>query len=200
RRIVLGVDRLDYTKGISERLLAFERLLERYPSWQGRVSLIQISAPSRTRVPEYIAQKQEVDRLVGAINGRFSEEDWVPIRYLYRTYSQEELAAFYREADVCIVTPLRDGMNLVAKEYIAAQTADPGVLVLSRFCGAAEELREAVIVNPYDVDGMADDLKRALEMPLAERQERWQALIKRVHAVTAQTWCDRFLADLACSA
>ncbi|MCS6925799.1 MAG: alpha,alpha-trehalose-phosphate synthase (UDP-forming) [Candidatus Binatia bacterium] len=196
RRIVLGVDRLDYTKGIPERLLAFERLLERYPAWQRRVSLIQISAPSRTRVPEYIEQKREVDRLVGAINGRFSEEDWVPIRYLYRTYSQEELAAFYREADVCIVTPLRDGMNLVAKEYVASQTADPGVLVLSRFCGAAEELREAVIVNPYDVDGMADDLKRALEMPLAERQERWQALIKRVCAVTAQTWCEQFLADL----
>jgi trehalose 6-phosphate synthase len=200
RRIVLGVDRLDYTKGIPERLLAFERLLERYPAWQGRVSLIQISAPSRTRVPEYIEQKREVDRLVGAINGRFSEEDWVPIRYLYRTYSQEELAVFYREADVCIVTPLRDGMNLVAKEYIAAQTADPGVLVLSRFCGAAEELREAVIVNPYDIDGMADDLKRALEMPLAERQERWKALHKRVQAVTAQTWCEQFLADLACAA
>lgn len=196
RRIILGVDRLDYTKGIAERLLAFERLLERYPTWQSHVSLIQISAPSRTRVPEYIAQKQEVDRLVGSINGRFSEEDWLPIRYLYRTYTQEELAAFYREADVCVVTPLRDGMNLVAKEYIASQTGNPGVLVLSRFCGAAEDLREAVIVNPYDIDGTADALNRALGMPLTERQERWQKLIERVRSATAQTWCERFLADL----
>jgi trehalose 6-phosphate synthase len=196
RRILLGVDRLDYTKGIAERLLAFERLLERHPQWRGRVSLIQISAPSRTRVPEYITQKQEVERLVGAINGRFSEEDWIPVRYLYRAYSQEELAAFYREADVCIVTPLRDGMNLVAKEYIAAQTVDPGVLVLSRFCGAADDLREAVIINPYDIDGTADAFHQALEMPLAERKERWQMLLERVHTRTAQAWSEQFLSAL----
>ena len=196
RRILLGVDRLDYTKGIAERLSAFERLLERHPHWRGRVSLIQISAPSRTRVPEYITQKQEVEQLVGAINGRFSEGDWTPVRYLYRAYSQEELAAFYREADVCIVTPLRDGMNLVAKEYIASQTVNPGVLVLSRFCGAANDLREAVIINPYDIDGTADAFKQALEMPLAERKERWHVLLERVHTRTAQTWSTQFLAAL----
>jgi trehalose 6-phosphate synthase len=194
--LVLGVDRLDYTKGISERLLAFERLLERYPSWRRHVSMIQISAPSRSRVPEYITQKREVDRLVGEINGRFADEDWVPLRHLYRSYSQEELSAFYRESDVCLVTPLRDGMNLVAKEYIASQTGDPGVLVLSRFCGAAEDLREAIIINPHDIDGTADALKKALEMPLSERKDRWQALIERVHTHTAQAWRDRFLADL----
>jgi trehalose 6-phosphate synthase len=197
RRIVLGVDRLDYTKGIAERLLAFERLLDRYPSWRDRISLIQISAPSRTRIPEYIAQKQEVDRLVGDINSRFSEEDWLPVRHIYRTHSQQELAAFYREADVCLVTPLRDGMNLVAKEYVASQTTTPGVLVLSRFCGTAEDLREAVIINPYDIDSTAAALNRALNMPLQERWDRWHALIERVHTRTAQAWCNHFLADLA---
>ena len=196
RRIILGVDRLDYTKGISERLLAFDRLLERYPSWRDQVSMTQISSPSRTRVPEYIAQKQEVDRLVGEINGRYSEGDWIPVRHLYRSYTQEELAAFYREADVCLVTPLRDGMNLVAKEYVASQTENPGVLLLSQFCGTAEDLREAVIVNPYDIDGTATALNRALNMDLKERRERWQALNKRVHERTAQTWRARFLADL----
>jgi trehalose-6-phosphate synthase len=158
--------------------------------------MIQISSPSRTRVPEYIAQKQEVDRLVGEINGRYSEEDWTPVRHLYRSYTQEELAAFYRQADVCLVTPLRDGMNLVAKEYIACQTDNPGVLLLSQFCGTAEDLREAVIVNPYDIDGTATALNRALNMDLEERRERWQALNERVHARTAQTWRARFLADL----
>ncbi|MCE2486722.1 MAG: alpha,alpha-trehalose-phosphate synthase (UDP-forming) [Desulfurellaceae bacterium] len=196
RRILLGVDRLDYTKGISERLLAFDRLLERHPAWRDQVSMTQISAPSRTRVPEYAAQKREVDRLVGEINGRYSEDDWIPVRHLYRSYTQEELAAFYREADVCLVTPLRDGMNLVAKEYIASQTDNPGVLLLSQFCGTAEDLVEAVIVNPYDIDGTASALNRALNMNLTERRERWQALNKRVHERTAQTWRDRFLADL----
>ena len=196
RRILLGVDRLDYTKGISERLLAFDRLLERYPSWRDQVSMTQISAPSRTRVPEYTAQKREVDRLVGEINGRYSEDDWIPVRHLYRSYTQEELAAFYREADVCLVTPLRDGMNLVAKEYIASQTDNPGVLLLSQFCGTAEDLSEALIVNPYDIEGTASVLNRALNMDLTERRERWQALNKRVHERTAQTWRTHFLADL----
>ena len=196
RRIVLGVDRLDYTKGIPERLMAFEQLLERYPSWHGRVSMIQISAPSRSCVPEYSALKREVDEIVGRINGRFSEDDWIPVHYWYRSFSQDELSALYREADVCFVTPLRDGMNLVAKEYIASQTGEPGVLILSRFCGAAEDLREAIIINPYDIDGTAESLKHALDMPLGERQYRWQALLKRVHNHTAQSWCNQFLAEL----
>ncbi len=196
RRIVLGVDRLDYTKGIPERLLAFERLLQRYPSWHGRVSMIQISVPSRTCIPEYGAKKHEVDQLVSRINSCFSAADWTPVHHLYRSYSQDILSAYYREADVCLVTPLCDGMNLVAKEYIAARTGDPGVLVLSRFCGAAEELREALIVNPYDIDGTADAVRQALEMPLGERRVRLRALDRRVKSHTGQTWCKQFLAGL----
>ncbi len=197
RRIILGVDRLDYTKGIAERLRAFARLLERFPRWRSRVSFIQISAPSRTRVADYIRHRREIEELVGHVNGRFGEADWVPIRYLFRSYEQRELAAFYREADVCFVSPLRDGMNLVAKEYVACQAADPGVLVLSRFAGAAEELKEAVLVNPYDLDGTAAALDRALRMPREERERRQAALLARVRRQTAQRWAARFLADLA---
>ncbi len=195
-RIVLGVDRLDYTKGIPERLLAFERLLERNPSWHRHVSMVQISAPSRTNVPEYKTKKRQVDRLVRKINNRFSAEGWTPVHHWYRSFSQEILSAFYREADVCFVTPLRDGMNLVAKEYIASQSEDPGVLVLSRFCGAAEELREAIIIDPTDIARTGAALKYALEMSLGERRVRWHALYRRVHTHIAQAWSDRFLADL----
>lgn len=197
RRLILGVDRLDYTKGIVERLRAFERLLDRFPSWKRKVSMIQISAPSRTRIPEYIGQKRDVDRMVGEINGRLADADWVPISYLYRSYDQETLAGFYRVSDVCLVSPLRDGMNLVAKEYVASQSDNPGVLVLSRFCGAADDLKEAMIVNPYDIDGTARALKRALEMPLGERKARWFSLIKRVSKNSAGAWRNRFLGDLA---
>ncbi|NJR75251.1 MAG: trehalose-6-phosphate synthase [Scytonema sp. CRU_2_7] len=196
RRIVLGVDRLDYTKGICERLLAFEQFLERYPYWRKQVSMIQISVPSRDHMPEYAAYKQEIDRLVGNINSRFSEDEWLPVVYLYRSYLQEELSAFYREADVCFVTSLRDGMNLVAKEYIASQSNNFGVLVLSKFCGASEDLQEAIIINPYDIYETANALKFALEMPNRERSARWQALMKRVCNHTAGAWRDCFLTDL----
>lgn len=197
RLLILGVDRLDYTKGIIERLRAFEKLLDRFPSWKRKVSMIQISAPSRTRVPEYISQKRQVDQTVGEINGRLADADWVPVSYLYRSYDQQTLAGFYRVADVCFVSPLRDGMNLVCKEYVASQSDDPGVLVLSRFCGAAEDLKEAIIVNPYDIDGTARALKRALEMPLGERKDRWLSLIDRVSKNSARAWRNRFLGDLA---
>ncbi len=196
-KIILGVDRLDYTKGIIERLKSFERLLERYPSWKGKVTMIQISSPSRTRIPEYINQKREVDQLVGEINGRLSEADWTPIIYLYRSYVHELLAGFYRASDVCLVSPLRDGMNLVSKEYIASQNPDnPGVLLLSRFCGAAEDLKEAVIINPYDIDGTAKAMKKALEMQSRERKDRWLQLMQRISKNSAQSWRDRFLFDL----
>ncbi len=197
RKIILGVDRLDYTKGIPERLRAFERLLERHPDWRRRVTFVQISAPSRTRVAEYVRQRREVEELVGRVNGRFGEPDWVPIRYLFRSFTQRELAAYYREVDVCLVSPLRDGMNLVAKEFVACQGRDPGVLVLSRFAGAAAELEEALIVNPYDLDGSADALARALAMPLEERAARQAALLRRVEAGTAARWAQRFLDELA---
>ena len=199
-RIILGVDRLDYTKGIPERLRAFERLLEHNPSLRGSVSFVQISSPSRTRVPEYTQVKEQVEGLVGQINGRFSEARWVPIRYLYRSYEQQALTQFYRDADVGLVTPLRDGMNLVAKEFVASQDEDdPGVLVLSRFCGSAESMPEALIVNPYDTDGTATAINQALRMPKQERQERWRRLMDHICSHTAQSWCDSFLQDLAAS-
>jgi len=195
--IVLGVDRLDYTKGITYRLHAFEYLLEHFPSLRGEVSMMQISAPSRTRVPEYLQEREQVDRLVGNINGRFSETGWAPIHYLYRSFGQEELVAFYRAARVCLVTPLRDGMNLVAKEFVASQGDNPGILVLSKFCGAAVSMREAVVVNPYDIEGTATAIRDALEMSRSERLRRWELLIEGVRQDTAQTWSDSFLSDLS---
>ena len=197
RRLILGVDRLDYTKGIPHRLRIFERLLERHPSLGGKLIYIQVSSPSRTRVPEYVQEKEQVERLVGQINGRFSEAGWVPIRYLYRSYSQAELAGFYHETDVCLVTPLRDGMNLVAKEFVAAQDVDsPGVLVLSRFTGAASTMKDAVIVNPYDIDGTAESTYQALRMPLSERRRRNRSLLSVVERYSSRSWSDSFCATL----
>ena len=163
-RVVLGVDRLDYTKGILERLLGFERFLETNPAYHRRVTLVLIAVPSRTKVADYAALKRELDELVGRIIGHFSSEGWVPIRYLYTQFGAEDLVAYYQAADVALLTPLRDGMNLVAKEYIAAHLADDGALILSEFAGAAEELTQALLVNPYDVDAIAASLKQALEM------------------------------------
>ena len=171
-------------------------MLDRYPAVRGKVTLIQISAPSRSRVPEYVEERERVDRLVGRINGRFAEADWVPVHYLYRSYNQEELAHFFREADVCLVTPLRDGMNLIAKEFVASQGPDPGVLVLSRFCGAAETMQEALIVNPYDLEATAEAMHNALLMTHRERRRRWMALYEDVQTNTAKAWADNFLADL----
>jgi trehalose 6-phosphate synthase len=196
-KIILGVDRLDYTKGIPQRLLTFEQLLERHPSLRGAVTMVQISAPSRTRVPEYIRERERVDQLVGRINGRFSEADWAPVHYLNRSYTQSELARFYREADVCLVTPLRDGMNLVAMEFVASQGPNPGVLLLSRFCGASETMPDAVTVNPYDIEGTAEALYRALTMDSNERLRRWESLIDGVRSRTAVSWSEGFLDELA---
>ena len=197
RKLVVGVDRLDYTKGIPERLEAFGRMLAAHPSWRGRVCLVQVSVPSRADVPEYAAQRAAVESIVGRVNGEYSETGWVPIRYLYRSYGIDVLAQLYRAAHVGYVTPLRDGMNLVAKEYVAAQAPeDPGVLLLSRFAGAAEELRAAVLTNPYDGSGMAEDLARALAMPLEERRARHAALLAVVSGTTAVTWAERFLEQL----
>ena len=196
-RLVLGVDRLDYTKGIPERLYAFGRLFELFPEWRGKVSLVQISVPSRADVPEYAEQRALVETAVGRINGEFGEAHWTPIRYVYRTYGRNQLAQLYRAADVGYVTPLRDGMNLVAKEYVAAQDpASPGVLLLSRFAGAAAELGAAVLTNPYHRDGMARDLDRALRLPLEERRARYQELYAAISRSTAVTWAEDFLAAL----
>lgn len=198
RRLILGVDRLDYSKGIPERLAAFEQLLERFPEWRGQVAFVQVSVPSREDIPEYAELRTEVERYVGRINGRFGEANWVPVRYLYRSYDHRVLAQLYRAADVALVTPLRDGLNLVAKEFIAAQDpARPGVLILSRFAGAAAELSQALITNPFHPGGVAVDLDRALRMPLAERQQRHAALSAVVTSSTPRTWANGFLVQLA---
>ncbi len=196
-RLLLGVDRLDYSKGIPERLRAYERLLERFPEWRQKVALVQVSVPSRADVPEYAELRRVVENLVGRINGRFGEADWVPVRYLFRSYHHRVLAELFRAAAVAVVTPLRDGMNLVAKEFVAAQTADdPGVLVLSRFAGAAVELGDAILTNPFHIDGLAADLDRALRMPLEERRARHARMRAIVHATSPADWAQRFLAEL----
>jgi trehalose 6-phosphate synthase len=197
RRLILGVDRLDYTKGIPERLDAFALLLERYPQWRGRVSFVQVSVPSRADVPEYQEQRQRIESAVGRINGEFGEADWTPVRYLYRSYGRSQLTLLYRQADLCLVTPLRDGMNLVAKEYVAAQEPDrPGVLVLSCFAGAAAELTDAVLTNPWHPEGMARDIDSALRMDVEERRHRHARLLVAVHRVTATTWAESFVSAL----
>jgi alpha,alpha-trehalose-phosphate synthase [UDP-forming]/trehalose-phosphatase len=197
-RLVLGVDRLDYTKGIPERIDAFGRLLELFPEWRRNVSLVQVSVPSRADIAEYAEQRTLVENSVGRINGEFGQADWVPIRYLYRSYGRAQLSELYRLADVGYVTPLRDGMNLVAKEYVAAQDPkDPGVLLLSRFAGAAEELRDAVLTNPWDPEGTARDLDRVLRMSDEERTRRHASLLETVSRTTALTWAEDFLAALA---
>jgi trehalose 6-phosphate synthase len=197
-RLVLGVDRLDYTKGIPERLAGFARLLELKPEWRRKVCLVQISVPSRGDVPEYAEQRERVEHIVGRANGELGDADWVPIRYLYRAFGRNQLALLYRNAAVGYVTPLRDGMNLVAKEYVAAQDpANPGVLVLSRFAGASAELGDAILTNPWHLDGLARDLDRALSMGLDERRARHAKLLDSVGRTTAITWAEDFLTTLA---
>ncbi|MBX5482261.1 MAG: bifunctional alpha,alpha-trehalose-phosphate synthase (UDP-forming)/trehalose-phosphatase [Myxococcaceae bacterium] len=195
-KILLGVDRLDYTKGIPRRLLAVERVLERNPSLRGKLRLIQVAVPSRTRVDQYEQFRQQVDELVGRINGAFGTIDSTPIHYLYQSFNQKELCAMYRAADVLLVTALRDGMNLVAKEFVATRTDDDGVLVLSEFAGAADELGEAVLVNPYDVDTIARAIVQALEMPEEERKVRMHALRQRVNDFDVHHWAKTFIETL----
>jgi len=172
KKLILGVDRLDYTKGIKERLYAIERFLEKYREMRRRILFVQIAVPSRSRVEEYRSFKREVDEIVGRINGRFTVENWSPIRYIYGSLPREELVALYRLADVALITPCKDGMNLVAKEYVASQGENCGVLVLSEFTGAALELEDALMVNPYDVDAVADNINRALTMHPEEKRMR----------------------------
>ena len=197
RSMIIGVDRLDYTKGIAERLDAFARLLETFPEYRGRIVFMQVAPPSRTQVPGYRTTRRVLETRTGRINGEHADVDWVPIRYLNRSYSQRALAGMYRVARIGFVTPLRDGMNLVAKEYVAAQDGeDPGVLVLSRFAGAASQLPAAVIVNPHDIQGVAEALARGLEMPLAERQERWRAMMDELKKHDLDAWRNGFTSAL----
>ncbi|NRA00262.1 MAG: bifunctional alpha,alpha-trehalose-phosphate synthase (UDP-forming)/trehalose-phosphatase [Myxococcales bacterium] len=190
--VVLGVDRLDYTKGIPERIHAFERLLERYPEHHENVALLQVAVPSRSQVSEYRELKREIDEQVGRVNGRFATASWSPIRYLYRSITPKRLAALYRDAHVALITPIRDGMNLVAKEFVACQVGDPGVLILSRLAGAADTMREALLVNPYDIEGSADALHRALTMEEEERRSRMTALRRRERRDDVDSWVASF--------
>jgi trehalose 6-phosphate synthase len=198
RRTVLGVDRLDYSKGLIERFLAFERFLRNRPEWRRKVCLVQIASPSREGLEWYRRERRELELAAGRINGELGDVDWTPILYLRRTFPRATLARLYRGADVGLVTPLRDGMNLVAKEYVAAQRPhDPGVLVLSRFAGASDSLTAALQVNPWIVEETAEALARGMSMPLAERRRRHRLLLAAVRRDTASAWYDRFLSLLA---
>jgi len=195
--IVLGMDRLDYTKGILERVLAFELLLEREPDLRGKVSLVQIAVPSRTRVPEYRKMRREIEETIGRVNGRFSQAAYTPVHYYYRQVPRRSVAAFYRAADIALVTPLRDGMNLVCMEFMAANFDRSPVLVLSELAGASHELTDAVRVNPRDLEGIVEGIKTALRMSPEERSRRAIGLMARIRALDVHGWAERILAQLA---
>jgi trehalose 6-phosphate synthase len=198
RQLVIGVDRLDYSKGILNRIDAVGELLSSRPDYRNRITFVQIAAPSRIDVRRYKSLRREIEASAGRVNGRHAEIDWVPIRYLNRVFPRRQLAGFYRVARLGLVTPLRDGMNLVAKEYVASQRAeDPGVLVLSRFAGAAREMTEALIVNPFDTLEVAEAIDRGLRMPLEERRARWVALMEALRRKDLASWSDSFLDALA---
>ena len=197
RAMIIGVDRLDYTKGIPERMDAFERFLGNFPDWRGKVTYLQITPRSRTGIPEYADISRKVGEAVGRINGAYGEASWTPLRYINKAHSRTALTGLYRAARAALVTPLRDGMNLVGKEYVAAQDlVDPGVLVLSRFAGAANECAAALLVNPYDPEGVGNAINRALSMSLAERRERHEANFKALAANDLSHWAERFLGAL----
>jgi trehalose 6-phosphate synthase len=194
RDLVIGVDRMDYSKGLPQRFEGMAKLFDRYPDLHGRISFTQIAPPSRSVVEEYAQLREQLDALSGRINGDYGDLDWMPIRYLARGYDREEIAGLYRRAKACLVTPLQDGMNLVAKEFVAAQDPeDPGVLILSQFAGAAEQMKEAIIINPYDSSAIAEAVKQAIEMSREERCMRWQSLYENIMSQDIHWWRTRFL-------
>lgn len=197
RKLAIGVDRLDYSKGLPERFHGFERYLQRYPQQKGDMTFLQIAPVSRGSVNEYRKLRSDLERLAGHINGGHAEADWTPLRYVNQNYAHSTLTGFYRQAAVGLVTPLRDGMNLVAKEYIAAQDPEnPGMLVLSLLAGAADELKQALLVNPHDLDGVADAIATAANMPRAERIERWRAMMEHLRAHDIHRWRRDYLVAL----
>lgn len=197
RSLIVGIDRLDYSKGLPDRLYAYQRLLMRHPDTNGKVVFMQVAQPSRADVPEYDKLRRRLEAIVGDINGHFAEFDWAPVRYINKAFARSTLMNFLAMTRVGLVTPLRDGMNLVAKEFIAAQFPnDPGVLVLSEFAGAATELSAALIVNPYDPDQVADAMAKALNMPLPERKERWQSAFDVISRHDVYHWSKSFIAEL----
>jgi trehalose 6-phosphate synthase len=198
RKLIIGADRLDYSKGIEARFAAYESLLEKHEELHRQIVCVQIAPPSREDVETYQRIRETLDSLAGRINGRFSDVDWTPMRYVNRSYSRQALAGFFRASSVGLVTPLRDGMNLVAKEYVAAQDPDdPGVLILSRFAGASAQLQDALLVNPFSTEDLTEAMVRALNMPLAERRQRNAAMRAVVESETVSWWRDRFVSDLA---
>ena len=200
RALLIGVDRMDYSKGLPQRMAAFGQMLDDHPELHGSVSFLQIAPPSREAVDAYQVLREELDRLAGRINADYADLDWMPIRYLARSYSRDVLSALYRLSRAGLVTPLYDGMNLVAKEFVAAQSPeDPGALVLSEFAGAAEQLQSALLVNPHDVGATADAIYRALTMPVEERIERWQDMIRSVRDQDIAWWRRAFLDALDAS-
>ena len=193
-RIVLSVERLDYTKGIKERIRAIDYFFETYPEYKRKIIFLQIAVPSRSKVEEYITFKREIDELTGKINGKYSYEMWSPITYIYKSLSQENLIAYYKVADICLITSLRDGMNLIAKEYVASKLGGSGVLILSKFAGAAEEMKErSVLINPYDIEEIANKIKLALEFDEKEKVQNMLVLQEQVKQNDVFKWCKNFL-------
>jgi trehalose 6-phosphate synthase len=192
----IGVERLDYTKGLPERLRAIERFFERWPEYRGRVVFVQIASPSRTRIERYQRLQQEVRETVRRINEDLGRRGWRPIVYRERHHDRDEIAAYYRRADFCMVTALHDGMNLVAKEFVAGREDDSGVLILSRFTGAARELREALLVNPYDIEDTAAAIHRAVRMPTEEQRERMARMRSQVREHNIYRWAALLLSEL----
>ena len=194
RQLILGVDRLDYTKGIPDRLRAFEDALARYPDLRGKVTLIQVVVPSRDTVEEYAKLKHEIERLVGEINGRYTDVGWIPIHYIYRSLTRPELLSYYRTCEIALITPLKDGMNLIAKEYCASNIEEQGVLILSEFAGAASQLHDrALMVNPYDIQKTADAIHTAVTMSPEERRERMARLRRSIIRNDIVKWVNSFL-------
>lgn len=200
RSMIVGVDRLDYSKGLEQRLLGYEQFLEDNPDQRGQVFLLQVTPISRDDVDTYQDMRVRLEALAGRVNGAYADMDWQPVRYLNRTFRRDQLAGLYRAARVALVTPLRDGMNLVAKEYVAAQDPeDPGVLILSRFAGAAEQMKEALLINPFSREELSDAIQKALTMPLAERVRRWRSLMQVVRDTDVARWRDDFVSELIVS-
>jgi trehalose 6-phosphate synthase len=198
RALMIGVDRLDYSKGLGARFECYRQLLELYPETRGRIVFMQIAPPSRSEVPEYQVIRKSLETAAGAINSRYGEYDWTPLRYINKSFHHRILTGFFRASRIALVTPQRDGMNLVAKEYVASQRPeDPGVLVLSCFAGAARELGDAIIVNPYDVEGMTEAILYGLKMPQGERRERWSAMMQVLRHNDVTFWRESFVGALA---
>jgi trehalose 6-phosphate synthase len=197
QKLVLGIDRLDYTKGIPRRLKAFSGALDVYPELRRRITFLQVIVPSRTDVPRYQALKEEIERLIGEINGQFTQPGWIPVQYMYRSLRDTELLAYYRVADIALITPLKDGMNLVAKEYCVANEDGDGVLILSEFAGAATQLSaDAIMVNPFDKKMVAAAIHHAFNMDSAERISRMKSLRRSIRNENVFKWVDNFLAAL----